>query len=261
MDEQQSRRDCDQSLAHLLPRLVLLRTTCVDKKPQFRYPARTTMNTKEILSGGGRQSLTDKAYHHIKGLILSGQIRGGEKVPEEMIADIFKVSRTPIREALRKLEQYGLIYIKPRSYAVVVKLEPEEIYNISLVRINLEKLAFRLFCESAAEADIKYLKKIAAAYSRFLRRGSQAEAFEADGCFHLEVAKRTRNKQLYEILDRLDAKVQLMRLYLNLSQKQLESATEQHEKLIEYLLTKDLSAINKTLERHIMDRVKKFHPA
>jgi DNA-binding GntR family transcriptional regulator len=207
-----------------------------------------------------RQSLTDRVYYHIKGLILSGQLKGGDKVPEKKVADLFKVSRTPIREALRKLEQYGLVYIKPRSYALVIKLKPEEIFDISVIRINLEKLAFRLFCNIATSEDIAYLKGIATDYSRFLHEGRQAQAFEADGHFHLEVAKRTGNAHLYEILDRLDAKVQLMRLYLNLSPRQLESAISQHEKLVKLLSCKDLDGINKILEQHIMDNVKKFRP-
>ncbi|MDO8944225.1 MAG: GntR family transcriptional regulator, partial [Desulfobacterales bacterium] len=73
-----------------------------------------------------RQSLSEQVYHYIKRLILSGEIRGGEKIPEEKVAQRFGVSRTPIREALSRLEEYGLIQIKPRSYAEVVALEPHE---------------------------------------------------------------------------------------------------------------------------------------
>jgi DNA-binding GntR family transcriptional regulator len=63
-----------------------------------------------------RQSLSGQVYCYIKRLILSGEIRGGERIPEEKVAQQFGVSRTPIREALSRLEEYGLIQIKPRSY-------------------------------------------------------------------------------------------------------------------------------------------------
>ena len=78
--------------------------------------------------------------------------RGGERIPEKKVADLFKVSRTPVREAIRKLAEYGLVVIKPRSYAFVATLSPEEARDISWVRLYLEKLSMRLFCAAGPEA-------------------------------------------------------------------------------------------------------------
>ena len=97
-------------------------------------------------------SISDQVYTHIKKLILAGTLRGGERIPEKKVADLFKVSRTPVREAIRKLAEYGLVVIKPRSYAFVATLSPDEARDISWVRLYLERLSVRLFCAGGPEA-------------------------------------------------------------------------------------------------------------
>ncbi len=199
-----------------------------------------------------RESITDRVYRHIKQLILSGYLKGGEKVPEQKVAARFKVSRTPVREALRRLERYGLIYIKPRSYAVVVELAPKEIREICVVRNVLEKTAFSLLSEVVTSEDLTELREIAARCSRLLRDGNQAEAFEADSLFHLEVARRTGNDHLYEIVERLDAKVQLLRLRHRIPTLGHAVYTDQHERMVELLAEKNLETIHELLEDHVM---------
>jgi len=108
-----------------------------------------------------RQSLSEQVYHYIKRLILSGEIRGGEKIPEEKVAQQFGVSRTPIRGALHRLEEYGLIQIKPRSYAVVVALEPQEAGPLAMIRSQLETLAVSLLTDCGTEHDVKDLGQLA----------------------------------------------------------------------------------------------------
>lgn len=199
-----------------------------------------------------RQSITDRVYQHIKQLILSGYLKGGEKVPEERVAQQLKVSRTPIREALRRLEKYGLIYIKPRSYAVVVELRPEEAIQVAMIRLVLEKLACELLCAVVTGEDIRVLRNLARDCSRLLREGAKAEEFELDSAFHLEIARRTGNAHLYEVIERLDAKVQLLRLRQRTPIERLTEYVDQHEELINLMEARDCNGLCKLLENHIM---------
>jgi len=199
-----------------------------------------------------RLSIAEQVYRHIKKLILSGHLRGGEKVPEEKVALQFKVSRTPIREALRRLERYGLIYIKPRSYAVVVDLKPEEAAQIAVVRLAVEKLAAELLCESLGEEDRAALEEMAAECSRLIKRGNRGDAFEVDSRFHLELARRTGNPHLYEIAEKLDAKVQLLRLNQKTPLDELQGYISQHDRLLKLLTAKDKAGLAELLQRHIM---------
>ena len=69
-----------------------------------------------------RRSLSEQVFQHIRRMILSEELHGGQRIPEERIAQTFGVSRTPIREAMRKLEKVGLVKIVPRSHAEVMKI-------------------------------------------------------------------------------------------------------------------------------------------
>ena len=161
-----------------------------------------------------RQSLSEQVYHYIKRLILSGEISGGEKIPEEKVAQQFGVSRTPIREALKRLEEYGLIRIKPRSYATVVALEPQEAEQIACIRAQLEILSVGLLSECATDTDFRELEVLADECNRLIRAGDVGGLFEKDSLLHLEISRRTGNRHLFEIVEKLDAKVQLLRQFV-----------------------------------------------
>jgi DNA-binding GntR family transcriptional regulator len=203
-----------------------------------------------------RLSLSDQVYHYIKGLILSGEIRGGERIPEEKVAQRFGVSRTPVREALSRLEEYGLIKIKPRSYAEVVVLEPHEAEQLSVIRSQLEILAVNLLADCGTEDDFNDLDRLAKECNTLIAAGDIAATFEKDSQWHLEIAQRTGNRHLYEICEKLDAKIQLLRLVLKLPLEKLKIFVKHHDAIVAALKKRDKeSAVNK-MRHHIMDQLK-----
>lgn len=200
------------------------------------------------------RSLSQEAYDHIKRLILSGAFREGEKIPEERIAQILKVSRTPIREALRQLGQYGLVVIKPRSYAKVASVSPEEAIQVAQVRAELEKMAARTLVRSASKKDMASLTRIAKKMCSRLEAGQVAEALMLDGAFHLELVWRSGNSILYEVLERLDAKTQLIRVRTaaRQSRETLGAVLREHQVILEHFAAGDEEALLRVLEHHIV---------
>jgi len=205
-----------------------------------------------------RLSLADQVHNYIKRLILSGELKGGEKIPEEKIARQFGVSRTPIREALRRLDEYGLIYLKPRSYAVVVELEPEEAEQIARVRAQLESLSVELLSDCGTEEDFEALEQLAKECDRLLLTGDLASTFEKDSQLHLEIAGRTGNRHLYELFEKIDAKMQLLRLILHLPIKELTKFIGQHKEIIYYMKIHDKETAVKLMTKHIMEQLDHF---
>lgn len=200
------------------------------------------------------RSLSQEAYDHIKRLILSGTFKEGEKIPEERIAQILKVSRTPIREALRQLGQYGLVVIKPRSYAKVASVSREEAAQVAQVRAELEKMAARTLIRKATKKDLASLARISRKMHARLDAGQIAEALMLDGAFHLELVWRSGNSILYEVLERLDAKSQLIRARTAARQtpEMLGRALVEHQRIIECLAAADEEQLLRCLERHIV---------
>jgi len=205
-------------------------------------------------------SLSQKVYAYIKALILSGKLEGGGRVPEAKIASRFGLSRTPIREALRRLEVYGLVRIKPRSYAEVVKLHPDEAEDVALLRASLEVLAIKLLTSRGTEEDFQYLEELARECEQYLENDDIAKTFEKDSEFHLEIAKRSRNVHLYELFEKLDAKVQLLRLVLSLPHDQLHRFVFQHKEIIAAMRSHDEAKSEQLMRRHILDQLEIYIP-
>jgi DNA-binding GntR family transcriptional regulator len=205
-----------------------------------------------------RQSLSEQVYQYIKRLILSGEILGGERIPEEKVAKQFGVSRTPIREALSRLEDYGLIRIKPRSYAVVVALDPREADQLAVIRAQLETLAVGLLTDCGTNDDFKALDLLAKECNALIAEGDIAAAFEKDSLLHLEIARRTGNRHLYEIYEKLDAKIQLLRLVLRLPLEKLIVYIKHHDEIIRLMKKRDKDAAVALMKHHVMNQLGDF---
>lgn len=199
-----------------------------------------------------KNNTANEIYYHIKHMILSGEIHCGQRIPEETIAQMFGVSRTPIRETLRQLEIYGLIYIKPRSYAEVIKLSDEEISQIAIVRANLECFAVQILAARISEENKIALEDREKACWTAFEEGDVAEVFEKDSLLHLEIAKRTKNQYLYDILERLDSKVQLYRISKCLNYGKLKTDISQHKAIINAINSGDVVMSAKLMEKHIL---------
>lgn len=205
-----------------------------------------------------RQSLSEQVYHYVKRLILSGEIRGGERIPEEKVAQRFGVSRTPIRGALHRLEEYGLIQIKPRSYAVVVALEPREAGQLAVIRSQLETLAVSLLTDCGTDEDFRELDLLAQKCNALIADGDIAATFEKDSLWHLEIARRTGNRHLYDIYEKLDAKIQLLRLVLRLPLEKLKSYVKHHDEIINSMKRRDKESAIALMKYHVMNQLDDF---
>jgi DNA-binding GntR family transcriptional regulator len=205
-----------------------------------------------------RQSLSEQVYCYIKRLILSGEIRGGERIPEEKVAQQFGVSRTPVREALKRLEEYGLVQIKPRSYAEVVALEPHEAGQLAILRMQLETLAVSLLTDCGKEEEFQELDLVARECDALISRGDIAATFEKDSLLHIEIARYTGNRHLYEIFEKLDAKIQLLRLVLRVPLDRLKDYVSQHNAIIHSMKSGDKEQALTLMRQHIMNQLNEY---
>jgi len=208
-----------------------------------------------------RHSLSEQVYRYIKRLILSGQIKGGERIPEERVALRFGVSRTPIREALKRLEQYGLVYIKPRSFAEVVCLDPSEAGHISVIRAQLETLSVGLLTVSGVKEDFEALEGLASQCDSLIAGGDIAGTFEIDSRLHLEIARRTGNRHLYELLEQIDAKVQLLRLAIALPLDKLTGYVNQHMAIFHEMRSGNRASAEERMRLHILKQLNDCRPS
>lgn len=198
-----------------------------------------------------RQSLADMVASHIKNLILTSKIKGGERILEDAVAKSFGVSRTPIREALRKLEKYGLIKIYPHRYAEVIKLDHDDKQHIMELRIPLDTLAIRLLAPKAGESDYESLLRYAEACNEAALSGDVAACFENDSLFHMEISRLTGNPYLYEIAQNLDVKVQLLRTITYVSIDEIREGIRHHIPIAQAIRDRDAEKAVSLMSEHL----------
>lgn len=182
-----------------------------------------------------QNSLSEQIYDLLKKQILSGELKQGAIIAEETLAEQFGVSRTPIREAVRRLSEYGLVEITPRSHATVAGVSTKESENIARIRVALETLAIRSITPELFQLHAADIARSAADCQCAIAIGDRATAFAKDSLFHLSLISASGSQTLYEVYERLDAKIQLLRIEQNVPEPTLIEYISQHSKIMQLL--------------------------
>lgn len=198
------------------------------------------------------RSLADQAYDLVKEQILSGKIKCGEKISEDSLADQFGVSRTPIREAMRRLNAYGLIEMEPRSHSSVIEISQKESNDIGILRVNLENFAIDNINMDMFNSSLEEICRYAADCQYALSLNNRAKAFELDSMFHVALIKTANNTAFTDIYERLDAKIQLLRIRQNEPNERLLEYLMQHSRLIELIKDGKKEEAKNLLQTHIL---------
>jgi DNA-binding GntR family transcriptional regulator len=176
--------------------------------------------------------IRDKVYEYIKEAIVQGVYKSGDRIIERELADQLNVSRTPIREALFRLESQGFVKTVPRKGVVVSKLSPEEVVEIFMILSAIESLAMKLAAQRANEAERAELDQIIAEIDAAL---AEPEAQPEHWKFHFKindvVCRAAASPRLTKMLDDLS---DYIRAFVNVGYElpgRLRKAMEEHRDL------------------------------
>jgi DNA-binding GntR family transcriptional regulator len=186
----------------------------------------------------------------IEETILSGQLKPRERLIEMDLISQFGVSRTVIREALKRLEGKGLIRTTPYRGAVVADLTIEEIEEIYFVRAELEKIAARLVIKHITPKEVQHLKRLSREVERHLREKSH-QMIEVDSEFHRMIFKACRNRYLYDMIDFLRTKAHIVRFNAWSLLHRIEESIVEHREMIKAIEERNLSQFEKLIVKHL----------
>ena len=186
----------------------------------------------------------------IEEAILSGQLKPRERLVEMDLISQFDVSRTVIREALKRLEAKGLIRTTPYRGAVVADLTTEEIEEIYFIRAELEKIAARLVLKHITQKEVQNLKKVSKEVERHLREKSH-QMIEMDSEFHRMIFRGCRNGYLYDMIDYLRTKAHIVRYNAWSLPHRIEQSIVEHREMIKAIENRDLSQLEKLIVKHL----------
>lgn len=197
--------------------------------------------------------LRERIADRIRADIIKGVFADGERLIEPKLAEIYGISRTPIREALRQLESEGFIEIVPRKGAVVKELTIKDIDNLYAIKANLEGLAARQAVDNITERDIEKLVVLNEKFLLLFKGGGNIveEYLKYNISFHNFFIKLSQNEKLIEILEGLAKNFQRFRTMLISKVDRGEEAYLEHKKIIEAFIKKDPDEVEKTVRFHI----------
>ena len=176
--------------------------------------------------------LREMVYEELKMQILKGSIIPGTRMMEVELAEEMGVSRTPIREAIRKLEKEGLVTIEPRRGAYASMISTEDMVEILEVRQDLEGLAAYFAADRMTEEQMKELRKESDSYNDAVKRGNMEDMIRHDTRFHHIIVESCRNKILVQMIEQLQELVLRFRYIYYDNFRRAENMPEEHEAIL-----------------------------
>lgn len=199
------------------------------------------------------ETIADRVFRAIGDAIITGRIASGSKLSEPELARRFGISRGPLREAIRRLEERRLVTRSPRLGARVVTITREMMSETFAVREVLEGLAAREAARNVTDEEIAELRRLLDLHREQIEGGSGAYAQSgADEDFHFAIVKYSRNTNLFHLL--CDEYYQLIRLYRfqhAIVRGRAQRAFVEHTRIADAIADRDADLAEMLMRRHI----------
>ena len=195
--------------------------------------------------------LRDVVFNTLRKAILRGELKPGERLMEIQLANKLGVSRTPVREAIRKLELEGLVLMIPRRGAEVAEITEKNLRDVLEVREALEELAVRLACDHIDQEGIDELKKAGREFEESLKSPDITGIAEADVRFHDCICAATDNQKLIQLLNNLREQMYRYRVEYLKDPEVYPTLIAEHEEIICALESKQKERATLAMSKHI----------
>lgn len=199
--------------------------------------------------------LREIVYEELKMQILTGKITPGTRMMEVELAESMGVSRTPIREAIKKLEQEGLVIIEPRKGAYASQISVKDMVDILEVRQDMEGLAAHMAAYRMTPKQMKELEAISIAYNKAVEAGNVADMIKYDTDFHNLIVESCNNSILTMMINQLQELLLRFRYVYYDNIKHAEKMPSEHSMIMEAIKDGRSDAARVSAEMHI-ERIK-----
>lgn len=201
-----------------------------------------------------RRSLHLELVERLRPLIVESQLKAGDKVPEKELCERFRVSRTPMREALKVLAAERLVRLEPNRGAWVTKVTVEEVEEVFPILGVLEALSGELACSNITDAEIRHIRRIHDQMMDCYRDRDLAGYFKINQDIHRAILLAAKNQSLTNSCQALSARMQRARYAANLSEERWANAVGEHEQIIRSLEARDGKQLGEILRQHMKNK-------
>lgn len=195
--------------------------------------------------------LRDIVFQTLRKAILTGELEPGERLMEIQLGEKLGVSRTPIREAIRKLELEGLVVMVPRKGAQVAQFTEKDIEDVLEVRAALEALATRLACKRMDDRAFLKLQLAIAEYEYAARDNDIEVMIQKDVEFHETIFNITQNDKLIQLFNNLREQIHRYRIAYLKNAEEGDTVRIEHLQILEALTNRDEDLASELATKHI----------
>lgn len=200
--------------------------------------------------------LRDVVFNTLRKAILTGRLKPGERLMEVHLASKLGVSRTPIREAIRKLELEGLVIMIPRRGAEVAQITEKSLKDVLEVRRALDALSVELACDRITEEEIHTLKEACDDFETAVRGKDASVIAKADVALHDIIVKATGNQRLQQLVNNLAEQMYRYRFVYIKDESQHDKLIAEHKEIFESIADRDKERASKAAKIHIDNQEK-----
>ncbi len=201
---------------------------------------------------GPRKSLGEHVFETLRQAIVSGQMAPGDRLVESRIAQALEISRTPVREAIHKLEREGFIRRRPQGGFTVLGLSRRDIEETFEIRAVLESYAARLAAVKHQASELDDLARIAASFQQSLDAGQLARLVEINTAFHDMLYALSRNPRLVKMINSLRDQIYRFRRMILEDEELARSSNRDHRRMIEHMRRRDADGTERLVREHIL---------
>lgn len=198
--------------------------------------------------------LRDVVFQTLRTAILKGDLKPGERLMELQLASKLGVSRTPIREAIRMLEQEGLARTIPRKGAEVAGMTEKDMEDVLQIRCVLEELAARLSCQNITDEEMRELKIAMVAFEEKTREGNMVELAKADVTFHDIIYRAADNPKLLVLLNNLREQMYRYRTEYMKDDRIHPVLIREHKEMVKALESRDQELVAREVRQHLRNQ-------
>ena len=200
--------------------------------------------------------LRDVVFNTLRKAILTGKLKPGERLMEVHLANQLGVSRTPIREAIRKLELEGFVIMIPRRGAEVARITEKSLKDVLEVRRALDALSVELACDRITEEDIERLLKACQDFELAARGNDAAVIAKADVDLHDIIVEATGNQRLQQLVNNLSEQMYRYRFVYIKEESQHDMLVAEHKEIYESIASRDKERAARAARIHIDNQEK-----
>ncbi len=191
------------------------------------------------------------AYEVLKKAIITGEIPAGERIVETDYADRLHISRTPLREALRKLERDGLVEYVMRRGVIVHAFTTEDVEQIYTIRNCLEMLTLPDIIEKATPEDIAHLRELLAKMDELNAKNDVDALSPVAREFHTAITAISGKNRILRVIEGQDEYIRRFSAMAIKQEDRRNEANEEHHRLVDLIEQKDLPAFEALMKQHI----------